>query len=105
MVGPTGQGSGESSDEAVEATVDVGRVNERGFEGHEAVEGGAKRPGGVDGVVALEVVAGQDGTDDLYRGPVGGFRLGVAGVGDSLGGGVAAGVPRGPSCDRRGTWR
>jgi hypothetical protein len=42
----------------VEAAVDVGGVNERAFEGHEAVQGGAKRPGGVDDVVALKAVAG-----------------------------------------------
>ena len=97
LVGPAGQGGGEALDQAVEAAVDAGGVHEAVFEGHEAVEGGTKRPGGVDGVVALEVVAGQDGTDDLlYRSPVGGFLLGVVGGRYPLGGGVAAGVLEGP---------
>ncbi len=64
--------------------------------GSPAVQGGAQPAGRVDGVVASQVVAGQDVTDDLTRGPVGGFRLRVAGGRNPLCGGVAARVSKRP---------
>jgi hypothetical protein len=52
LVGPVGQCGGEALDQAVEAPVDVGGVDECGFQGHPAVQGGAQPAGRVDGVVA-----------------------------------------------------
>src|SRR5579859_5887922 len=52
----------EHADQPVEALVDVERDAEaaRGFQGGEAVEGAAQGPDGMDRVVALEAVAGED---------------------------------------------
>ncbi len=75
-----GQGDLECANEALEAVVDVGGQAEAAacLEGDEAVQRGSKGAGRVDGVVVCcQVVAGQDGGDDVER-PVGRRRCAIA---------------------------